>query len=436
MIKSLYSTVTRKILNINPLKYSPPRRFLIRTLQIFVAMVRDATDGQLSLRAMSLVYTTLITLVPLLALSFSVLKGFEVHKEIETSLLLMLQALGEEKAKEVTAYIIGFVDNIKVGVLGAVGLALLIYAVISLMQKIESAFNYIWRVGENRSLAKRFSDYLSVLLVGPLLIFLSAGITTTIRHSDFITSIEETFALTVIYEFISWLIPWIVMAAGFSFIYMFMPNTKVKMKAALAGGLFAALVWKLMGWIFSVFIANSASYVAIYAAFATLIILMIWLYLSWLVILMGANISFYAQNPRFVKISRGELEISPRMQKSIALGVISIIGNAFYKEEQQKTAEEISVQLNMPILAVQKIISILEESSIITSNRQDPPTYFPAKPFDTTHISDVLKEIDNHGEDEQINPENISLPDKISELINELNKSNDKITNKNINDIL
>ena len=90
----------------------------------------------------------------------------------------------------------------------------------------------------------------------------------------------------------------------------------------------------------------------------------------------------------------------------------------------------------MPILAVQKIISILEESSIITSNRQDPPTYFPAKPFDTTHISDVLKEIDNHGEDEQINPENISLPDKISELINELNKSNDKITNKNINDIL
>ncbi len=331
MIKSLYSTVTRKILNINPLKYSPPRRFLIRTLQIFVAMVRDATDGQLSLRAMSLVYTTLITLVPLLALSFSVLKGFEVHKEIETSLLLMLQALGEEKAKEVTAYIIGFVDNIKVGVLGAVGLALLIYAVISLMQKIESAFNYIWRVGENRSLAKRFSDYLSVLLVGPLLIFLSAGITTTIRHSDFITSIEETFALTVIYEFISWLIPWIVMAAGFSFIYMFMPNTKVKMKAALAGGLFAALVWKLMGWIFSVFIANSASYVAIYAAFATLIILMIWLYLSWLVILMGANISFYAQNPRFVKISRGELEISPRMQKSIALGVISIIGNAFYK---------------------------------------------------------------------------------------------------------
>jgi membrane protein len=143
---------------------SPWRHFL----QIVVMVGRDLMDGMITLRAMSLVYTTLLSMVPLLAVSISVLKGFGVHDQLEPTLTSILAPLGEQSA-EISAHIVGFVDNMKIGVLGALGLGLLIYTAVSLIQKIEAAFNYTWRLQNSRSLMQRFSDYLSVIMVGPVL---------------------------------------------------------------------------------------------------------------------------------------------------------------------------------------------------------------------------------------------------------------------------
>jgi len=144
-------------------------------------LVRDLVDGQLTLRAMSLVYTTLLSIVPLLALSFSVLKAFGVHNQIQPMLLRFLEPLGENGA-EIAHNIIEFIQRMNVGVLGAVGLVLLLYTAISLMQKIEESLNYIWHVHRPRPLADRFSRYLSVLLVGPILVFSALGITATVMR--------------------------------------------------------------------------------------------------------------------------------------------------------------------------------------------------------------------------------------------------------------
>lgn len=373
------------------------KAFLIRSIQIFYASLRDLADGQISLQAMSLVYTTLITLVPLLAISFSVLKGFGVHNQIEPILLNILEGLGPEKSTEVTERVIGFVDNIKVGVLGAVGLALLIYAVIALMQKIEAAFNYIWRVGRDRSIAKRFSDYLSVLLMGPLLIFISVGITTTLRSAPVIKQVVEANALEPVYEVTALFIPWLVMAIGFTFVYVYMPNTKVRISAAFAGGLVAALLWKTMGYVFSSFIAGSANYVAVYAAFATLIVLMIWLYASWLVVLMGCNVSFYVQYPRYLRVSRMPLMLSPQLSMLLGMSALSLVTRTYYNRETPWTVDALSRRLNVPILAMQQVMDLLEDGGILATNKEEPPQYFPACPLDTTPLQKAIEALEKYG---------------------------------------
>ena len=414
------------------------KRFFIRSLQITVASGRDIADGQLSLQAMGLVYTTLITLVPLLAISFSVLKGFGVHNQIEPFLLNILQeGLGQEKSAEITDRVIGFVDNIQVGVLGTVGLGLLIYAVIALMQKIESAFNHIWRVGQDRTLAQRFSDYLSVLLMGPLLIFISAGITTTVRHSGLLQGLFLTNTLGELYEIISVLLPWLVMAIGFTFIYVYMPNTKVKMSAAFIGALVAAFLWKTAGYAFSSFIASSANYIAIYAAFATLIVLMLWIYTSWMVILFGSNIAFYVQYPRYIPISREPLLLSPYIRVSLGLSVLTLITRAHYNDDEPWTIDGLSQTLHAPVLAIQKIVNVLEDGEIITASQSDPVRYYPACPFSETPLQNAIDVLERQGMQSWYKAERVKVAPEAQKILDQINDARLKaVTAKTITQAL
>ncbi len=409
------------------------KAYSIRCFQIFYAALRDLADGQLSLQAMSLVYTTLITLVPLLAISFSVLKGFGVHNQIEPFLLNALEGLGPEKSAEVAGKVIGFVDNIKVGVLGAVGLALLLYAVIALMQKIEAAFNYIWRVGQDRTLAQRFSGYLSVLLMGPLLLFLSAGITASLRLNPFVQTLAESPALTIVYDLGSLFVPWLVMALGFTFFYVYMPNTKVRISPAFIGALVAALLWKVMGYIFTSFIAGSANYVAIYAAFATLIVLMVWLYASWLVVLTGSNIAFYIQYPRYLRISRSSLVLTPYQHLTIGLSVLTLIAQSYYRREEPWTADGLSKKLNIPILAVQKIMGVLEEGGILTTSQNEPCRYYPAVPFGRTPLQQVIDVLEGKNERRWIQLQRMNITPETQSILKAMDEGQQKaITHKTI----
>ena len=274
------------------------QRLFIEALRITHCTIRDFLDGMLTLQAMSLVYTTLLSLVPLIAVSFSVLKGFGVHNQVEPMLFNLLAPLGD-KGIEITQRIIEFVENTRAGVLGSLGLALLFYTVVSLIQKIERSFNYTWRVTEHRPFAQRFSDYLSVVLLGPLLIFSALGVTASVMHS-------EAMQLLMSYETIGWLVqivtrlvPYLLVIAAFTLVYIFVPNTRVKVKSALAGAVVAGVLWETIGWAFASFVVTSAKYTAIYSAFATLIFFMIWLYLCWMILLIGASIAFYVQNPTF-----------------------------------------------------------------------------------------------------------------------------------------
>ena len=292
----------------------------VRLVRTVLILVRDLALGQLTLRAMSLVYTTLLSIVPLLALSFSVLKAFGVHNQIQPMLLNLLAPLGD-KGAEVARRIGEFIENMNVGVLGALGLALLLYTAISLMQKIEESLNFIWHIPHPRRLGERFSRYLSVLMVGPILVFSALGLTATVMNIDTVRELLAVDALGQVVQVVSRLMPYLLVIAAFTFVYLFIPNARVRFGPALIGGAVGGIVWQTAGWVFAVFVASSSKYAAIYSSFAILVLFMIWLYVSWLVLLFGASVAFYTQHPEYLYLGkRRAASEQPHARAACAVG--------------------------------------------------------------------------------------------------------------------
>ena len=364
--------------------------FLIQTLRIGNLVIRDLLEGMLTLQAMSLVYTTLLSIVPLIAVSFSVLKGFGVHNQVEPMLLNVLQPLGE-KGVEITHRIIGFVENTKAGVLGSLGLALLFYTVVSLIQKIERSFNYTWRITEHRPFMQRFSDYLSVVLLGPLLIFSALGITASITGSSIMQQLMEHEVIGFFINIASRLVPYILVIAAFTMVYIFVPNTRVKTHAAFAGAVVAGILWQTTGWAFASVVVSSTKYTAIYSAFATLIIFMIWLYLCWLILLTGASIAFYVQHPENRTLQERTFQLSNRMKEKIAMLTMAIIGENYYANKDPLTMQDISTQLQVTGELMQPIIDGLVENKLLVRTGEDISGLLPAQPAEAMKIIDVLK---------------------------------------------
>ncbi len=366
-------------------------RFFRTVLQIISAIARDLKNGQLSLRAMSLVYTTIISLVPLIAISFSILKGLGAHNQIKPFLLNILQPLGDKKI-EITEKIIGFVDNIQVGVLGVVGIAVLLYTVIGLMQKIENAFNFVWGVEKSRNIAKRFNDYLSVLFVGPLLILLSTAMTTSLTNSYILVKINEVERLQFVVPLFGIIVPYFILSVAFTFMYSFIPNTRVKINAAFIGGLMTAFMWKSMGWGFTNFVAGSSNHTLIYSAFATIIVFMIWIYLVWLVLLIGSSISFYIQNPQYRQQKNKLLSLSPSNKEAIALELMLETAKCYYDGKPIPSTNELAKRCKFPLQAVEEIIYYLTKSELV-SIEEISGSIIPKRPLEHITYFDIIKSV-------------------------------------------
>ena len=397
------------------------RRRLVLALRTVYAVGRDLGEGQLTLRAMSLVYTTLLSLVPLLALSFSVLKGFGVHNQVRPALLALLAPLGE-KGVEITNEVIGFVNNIKVGVLGALGLGLLIYTVITLLQKIEHAFNFVWRVKHARPLAQRFSQYLSVLMIGPLLIFSAVGITAAFFGSSAVQAMIAIEPLGTLVEFVATLLPFLFVIAAFTFVYVLMPNTRVRVGSALVGATVAGVLWQTLGWGFAAFIAGSTKYAAIYSGFAIVIFTMIWLYLNWLIVLIGASIACYHQYPALLVTPRREFRLSNRVKEKIALLIATFIGRNYYTNAPAWSLEALAGRLGVPVMSVETVLTAIQRAGYITETADDPPHYLPARSFETITVKELLDTLRSAEEDPSLSAEILPHEAEVERLLARLDE--------------
>lgn len=380
--------------------------FSIQALRIFYATGRDLSGGLPSLRAMGLVYTTLLSMVPLLAVSFSVLKGFGAHNQLEPALINLLEPLGE-KGLQVSMQVISFVDNMKVGVLGSLGLLLLIFTVLSLMKKIESAFNHTWRINVTRNIIQRFSNYLSVILVGPLLLFTATGLSASLNTSlvvDKLLSIEPFGTMLLI---LGESIPYILTAITFTMIYMLIPNTKVNFKSALFGGVVATILWKMVGALFTVFIVDSTNYTAIYSTFAILIIFMLWIYASWLIVLTGAAVSYYHQNPECTKTQSQIVQLSCRLREKLALTIMQIIAASFHNNEATWTTKMLAKKIKISEQSVAMVCSSLLENKLLTNAGENSNYYLPCKSLENISLDMILNAARSIEETPLLLPSNI-----------------------------
>lgn len=353
----------------------------VRALQIGYAVGRDLVEGQLSLRAMSLVYYTVIATIPLLALTFSVLKGLGAHNAMEPALLNLLAPLGE-RSEEVTRNVVNFVENIRVDVLSFVSLGVLLYTVLNMMQKIEMSFNFIWSVAEGRRFANRVSEYLFAIIVSPLLLFLSIGITSYINTNIFARTLGIMPFGGVMLQITGSITAFMFMSLAFAFAYSFIPNTRVQFSSALIGGIMTTVIWKTMGMIFqSFFVTNSANEI-VYLAFFTVILVMIFAYLGWLVLLTGSSIAYYHQYPSRARTGRRTARLSLHEEEELILTVVLLIVQRFQRQQTPWAARELAGQLSINPLIVDEILKLLCGLGFIRPTNEDPQRYLPSGTID------------------------------------------------------
>jgi membrane protein len=371
---------------------------------------------------MSLVYTTLLSIVPLLALSFSVLKAFGVHNQAEPMLRRFLAPLGE-KGDEVSRQIIGFIQHMNVGVLGSVGLALLLYTAVSLIQKIEESFNHIWHISQQRRLGERFSRYLSVLLVGPILLFAAIGMTASALNAGIVRDVLALEPLGELAYALGRLLPYVLVIAAFTFIYMFIPNTRVELGPALVGGIVGGVLWQSAGIGFALFVASSTKYSAIYSSFAILILFLIWLYLSWLILLFGASVAFYQQHPEYLVAEGGEPRLSNRMRERLALVIMSLIGGRYVAGQPAWTMRELTQGLGVPMHAVDVVLSALKQAKLLVESNSDPPAYLPARDLAAISVRQLLEAVRSAGEDRFLNPAGLPVSEPVAQVLTRLEQA-------------
>ena len=398
--------------NPNPPKHWP-WTWLYSVGRVAYALARDILSGNLTLHAMSLVYTTLLSIVPLLALSFSVLKALGVHQQMEPFLFQFFEPMGPQGV-EIAEQILGFVDNMKVGVLGSVGLGLLVYTVVSLVQKIERSFNMIWRVPDMRAMAQRFSNYLSVIMVGPLLMVSAIGISATILSSSLVQYFLQIEPFGSLILLASRLTPFFLVVCAFTFVYIFMPNTRVSFGNAFLGGLVAGISWQAGGILFASFVAGSAQYAAIYSSFAIGIILLIWIYLNWMILLLGASITFYLQNPGSV-VKNHQQHLPAELQERVALVLMWMVGKPFAEGTVAPQQEHLERSLHIPGEVSRQISDKLIRAGLLSLAGAQGDRLVPARSLESISVRDVLNAV-RKDEDNIVNrlpsvlPSDIALP--------------------------
>ncbi|MFA9407572.1 MAG: YihY/virulence factor BrkB family protein [Candidatus Dadabacteria bacterium] len=390
LIKKVNEFLTKDLWHLDTGSLNKFKAWLVYLLKLIYATVKGFTENELTLRAMSLVYTTLLSIVPLLAFSVSILKAFGiVDNQLEPFLINFMEPLGE-KGVEITGQIIGFIENINFGVLGIIGLVMLIYTSISLIMKIEDSLNHIWKVRKGRSLVRRFSDYITILLIGPVLMFAAIGLTASFESNAIVQKVLAIQPLGTLVLLSAKLIPYLFVFLVFTFIYAVIPNTKVKIKSAFIGGAIAGIAWQTTGWVFAFSVAKSTKYAAIYSSLAVLILFMIWLYINWLILLIGAQIAYCHQNLKTLDLGRTIFQLSSKVKEKMAFLVMYLIGYNFYHNEEKWTFDSLVNYLGLPQESVDTTLSELKDKNLILEVGDDPTFYLPAKDIEVITLAEII----------------------------------------------
>ncbi len=379
------------------------KSFFIKQLRIVLLASRGFKEHKCRFRASALTLYSLLSVVPIVALAFGIAKGFGSDKLLEKELLEKFPG-----QKEVLMQVVNFAHSLleetKGGLIAGIGVAVLFFIVVKLLSNIEYSFNDIWGIKEQRSIGRKLSDYLSIMLICPFLVIMSSSITVFI--STQIAHITERFAFLGVFSpfifFMLKLLPYCMIWGVFAFIYIFMPNTKVNFKSGLIAGMIAAAGYQVIQFAYINFQVGVAHYNAIYGSFAALPLFLIWLQISWLIVLFGAEISFTLQNVNKYEFETDCLRVSSSFKKLLSLQTAHLLIKNFSSGHKPLTAIQISHTLEIPIRLVSQILYELVESGIAFESRSEENkefAYQPARTINVLTIKYIIDALEQRGVD-------------------------------------
>jgi membrane protein len=390
-------------------------KYLRRTAAYAYALLRDLLGGKLNLHAMGLVYATLLALVPLLAFSFAILRAFGGHRELEPLIFEFFRPMGTAAA-DLTRRVMDFAESVRAGLVGSVGLALLIWTLLGTLKKVEDSLNFVWQVEVSRSFARRIAEYLSLLFIGPLLVVAAVGLSQLAYRSGSRHLINAMPGLGQVNTLILRLLPFAVVSILFMLVYRLAPNTRVRWRAALVGGVAAGVLWALVGAVFTAFVVLSARMTMVYAGLAILVAALIWTYVGWLILLLGARLSFYVQNPSYLRVGLHEPRLSNNETEQLALGVMYLVGGSHLSGTARWTVASLSTRLQLPGIVVARSVAALEDAGLLVSSAHE--TLLPARDLAAISVVEVLGVARSRHTD--IRGQRLTIPEPVAALCNQL----------------
>jgi len=380
------------------------KSFLIRQLRIIILAIRGYDEDKCFVRASSLTFYTLLSIVPVAAMFFGVAKGFGFEKVLERRLYENFRGQ-EEILEKVINFSNSLLQETQGGVIAGIGMAVLFWSVLKVLNHIERSFNDIWEIKTGRSWGRKFSDYLAIMLISPIFIIMSGSATVFITTQ--VEQITQRVALLGMFSplisFMLKFLPYILIWMLFTFLYIIMPNTRVNFKAGLVGGIVAGTLYQIAQGTYISFQIGAARYNAIYGSFAALPLFLMWIQISWWIVLFGAELSFANQNVDTYEYEPDCLNISPGFKKLLTLQVAHSLVKNFSNGEKPLTYSQISNHLNMPVRLVHSIIFDLVESGLVaeTLTKADKEfAYQPARDINKMTIQYVLEALDQKGTDD------------------------------------
>ncbi|MCK5825949.1 MAG: YihY family inner membrane protein [Desulfuromusa sp.] len=381
----------------NPADLSFFQRISLRQVQTAALVLRDFGTNQCFLRAAALTYYTMLSLVPLLALTFTLLKAFGVQNLLQPLIIEKLN-VGDGQVADV---VLSYINNTQVTRLGAVGLIFLIIAVVSLLTNVEKSFNYVWGVKSVRPILRRFADYLSVIFVGPLLIISAISMTSTLTSNSLVQKLLEMQMVGNLILLLFKVTPFVFMWLAFTGLYVFMSNIKVEWRAAFVGGVVGGTLWQIAQVGYVHFQVGVGRYNAIYGTMAALPIFMVWLYLSWVIVLFGLGVCYAKQNLRTSGRDLRGSEVSRNSFEQIALALLVTLADRFASGEPPVSHEQLAKYLFIPPRLCRGIINLLlkvgfvTEISTLTGHRQ----YQLGRSAEDLSVAEIIRKMGDCGKE-------------------------------------
>jgi membrane protein len=417
IIQRVVDFFEKDIWKISTVGKRPVFTFLVRQGRILFIAVRGFYKDKIQLRASALSFYTMLSIVPILAMFFAIAQGFGLDETLSS--LLKEKFHGQQ---EILKVLLEFVDkylgHINSGYIAGIGLVMLFWSVMKVLGNIEGSFNNIWQIKKSRMITRKFTDYLSLLVIAPLLLIISSSF-----NVSQLTSLSDSIpflhyldtVLKVMITLLSYTLIWFV----FTLIYIVVPNTKVKFVPALIGGIIGGTLFQLLQWGYMNFQSLLSGYGAVYGTFAALPLFMMWLEFSWLIVLLGAEISFAYQNASQYEQEAEEQQISPQNRRVLVLMLTQKITRNFTEGLQPLDAADLARELGIPVRIVRKLIYDLLNAHIIIETLipdSREVAYQPALDPARITISYVIDKLDKQGQQVQFERESQEF-DKLNDIV-------------------